>query len=360
MTPSFFIEKSFVKKIEFEMSDNAWASLTLLSQLKTSLSVDIETKSSENSNYYLVEVHVNLSLMTDNDIPIYDLFLCYAAIVGMKDNNVHVDDLNDVFKVQVPKVLLDSIRAIVWQLTREAGFPFMMRDDTFDHPVSQTNVLSENGIKDDMDPSALEESLEQLFGGSEIVGFQMIMNNLREMEAAREFLDIYVNQVGESALSDYVCLPIYKCYYRFFTPIAYHHPDFEECEEDVWPMLFQMLYGSFQAKCKAVDVGDELPEIQFSFRDYVNRIISSLTIDEVEDLLTDLMIDALTNTSVNLIDYRIGNNWTEKTLVSGRLISKQDFFHLFDALVDPEEPSFLDEMYERIKECDIQTVFYRY
>lgn len=360
MTPSFFIEKSFVKTIEFEMYDNAWASLALLSQLKTNLSVDIETKSSENSNYYLVEVHVNLSLMTDDDIPIYDLLLCYAAIVGMKEDNAHADDLNDTFKVQVPKILLDSIRAIVWQVTREAGFPFMMRDDTFDHPVSQTNELSENGNKDDMDPSALEESLEQLFGGVERVGFQMIMNNLKEMEAASEFLDIYVNQVGESALSDYVCLPIYKCYYRFFTPIEYHHPDFEECEEDVWPMLFQMLYGCFQAKCEAVDVCDELPEIQFSFRDYVNRNISSLTVDEVKDLLTDLMIDALTNTSVDLIGYRIENDMVEKPLINGRLISKQDFFHLFDAVVNPEEPSFLDNMYERIKECDIQTVFYRY
>ncbi|MBQ9508377.1 MAG: protein-export chaperone SecB [Bacteroidales bacterium] len=360
MTPSFFIEKSFVKKIEFEMSDNVLDPLTLYSQLKTNLGVDIETKSSEKNTCNLVEVRVNLSLMTDNDTPVYTLLLCYVAIVGIPEDDIHTDDLNDVFKVQVPKVLLDSIRAIVWQLTREAGFPFMMRDDTFDHPVPKINELSDNGIKDDMDPSALEESLEQLFGDAEIVGFQMIMDNLNEMEVAREFLDIYVKQVGESSLSEYVCLPIYKCYYRFFTPIAYHHPDFEECEEDVWPMLFQMLYGSFQAKCKAVDVGDELPEIQFSFRDYVNRNISSLTVDEVEDLLTDLMIDALTNTSVNLIGYRIGNNWTEKPLVSGRLISKQDFFHLFDALVDPEKPSFLDEMYERIKECDIQTVFYRY
>ena len=61
MTPSFFITKSFVTKIDFSASDSAQLSATPISHMETSLHVDVGTSTSESNMYYhLVEIHVNI------------------------------------------------------------------------------------------------------------------------------------------------------------------------------------------------------------------------------------------------------------------------------------------------------------
>ena len=135
MTPSLFITKSFVTKLEFVVSDSAQLSATPISHLKTSLHVDVETSSYLNNMYHLVEIHVNISSTDEENTPVYNLVLNYSAIAGTTEVNVGEDVLDEILKMQVPKLLLDDMRSIVYQVTRDAGFPFMMRDDTFDSPI---------------------------------------------------------------------------------------------------------------------------------------------------------------------------------------------------------------------------------
>ena len=388
MTPSFFITKSFVTKIDFAASDSAQLSATPISHMETSLHVDVGTSTSESNMYHLVEIHVNISSVTSDNTPVYNLILNYAAIVGTPEFIADETVLNEILKIQVPRILLDNIRTIVYQVTREAGFPFMMRDNTFDNPIQnderETPNPPYNGGASDFidavldDESELSESEQDIYNPfdafcqdtpdppeSEKVDFQWLINlqwamdDEELMDAIKTFLNLYTSQVGKDAIVDYESMPIYKCYYRFFTPIEYHHPDFEECDESIWPILFQMLYGSFKSQCQVIDAEQGLPEIEFSYEHFQERTISSLNLEELKELLSDLITEALTDLSVNLLGFQNESVLSMEQSPNNQLMSERDFYHLFDANVSDENASFLGTMYERIKECSLQTLLYQ-
>ena len=367
MNPSFFIAKSFVTKIELNVVNSAQFSPTPISHLETSLSVDVETSNSENNKCHLVEIHVDISSLTDDKEPVYNLHLDNSAIVGTPDDNIDESALSEILRIQVPKILLDNIRILVYQVTHDAGFPFMMRDDTFDHPIqndeSESPEQPNSGGACDFSDTISHDI--PMMSESEFVDFQWLISlqwakdDQDLLETVQGFLNVYTNQVGKEALIDYESLPIYKCYYRFFTPIEYHHPDFKECAESVWPMLFQMLFGSFQAHCNVVDDEVGLPEIEFTFQRFERRTISSLSLDELKDLLSDLLTEALTDTSVKLLDYQNASVMSLELPLIDQLIPEEDFYRLFNTCASDENASFLSAMYEKLDDCFSQTVFYQ-
>ena len=388
MTPSFFITKSFVTKIDFSASDSAQLSATPISHMETSLHVDVGTSTSESNMYHLVEIHVNISSVASDNTPVYNLILNYAAIVGTPEFIADETVLNEILKIQVPRILLDNIRTIAYQVTREAGFPFMMRDNTFDNPIQnnerETPKPPYNGGASDLidaipdDESESSESEQDIYNPfdafcqdtpdaheSEKINFQWMINfnwandDPELLEVVQNFWTVYSGQLEEDVIRDYESLPIYKCYYRFFTPIEYHHPDFEECDESIWPILFQMLYGSFKSQCQVIDAEQGLPEIEFSYEHFQDRTISSLNLEELKELLSDLVTEALTDLSVNLLGFQNENALSLEQSPNNQLMSERDFYHLFDANVSDENASFLGTMYERIKECSLQTLLYQ-
>ena len=388
MTPSFFITKSFVTKIDFSASDSAQLSATPISHMETSLHVDVGTSASESNMYHLVEIHVNISSVASDNTPVYNLILNYAAIVGTPEFIADETVLNEILKIQVPRILLDNIRVIAYQVTREAGFPFMMRDNTFDNPIQsderETPEPPYNGGASDFinaipdDESESSESEQDIYNPfdafcqdtpdapeSDKINFQWMINfdwandDPELLKAVQEFWAVYSGHLGDDTFVDYESLPIYKCYYRFFTPIEYHHPDFEECDESIWPILFQMLYGSFKSQCQVIDAEQGLPEIEFSYEHFQDRTISSLNLEELKELLSDLITEALTDLSVNLLGFQNESVLSMEQFPNNQLMSELDFYHLFDANVSDENASFLGTMYERIKECSLQTLLYQ-
>ena len=325
MTPPFYIAKSFVTNIAFDVAESAQLSPNPILPTETSLHVEIGTRNSENNMYHLVEVKLHISSCAEDSTSVYNLFLDYSAIVGTPDANPDNNDLINTLKVQVPKILLDNIRSIVYQVTRDAGFPFMMRDDTFDHPFQNTKVETEEPTRDFHD--LIDEINQDIFDSTEsdIIDFHWIINDMKSIEGGDYYLNLFTSYAGEETLSDYECLPIYKGYYRFFTPIEYHHPDFKECDKSIWPMLFQMLYGSFKTECRVIDKGDELPEIEFSYENYYDTSISDLDLEDLKELLSDLMTEALTETSVYLLGFQNTSVFSEEQLSNNRLMSKQRF-----------------------------------
>lgn len=363
MTPSFFITKSFVKKIVFAASDEVQLCATPISHMETSLNADVCTSASENNIYHLVEIRVNISSETIDNTPVCNLILDYAAIVGTPEPVDDETDLNEILKIQVPKILLDNIRDIVYQVMREAGFPFMMRDDTFDHLVRKTEEEA-NTDSDLFEPVTANKQDVWDSSESEKIDFQWMINfkwakdDSELLESIQNFWAVYSAGLEEKTFVNFESLPIYKCYYRFFTPIEYIHPDYEECDESIWPILFQMLYGSFKSQCQIID-SEDIPEIKISYEHFKDRTVSSLTLEELKELLSDLITEALVDISVKLLGYQNKGILSGELSQSKQLMSERDFYRLFDANVSDEKASFLSRMYERIKECNIQTLLYQ-
>ena len=374
MTPSFFIAKSFVTKIAFDVTDSVQLTHKHIFPTETNLRVEIAIKNSENNMYHLVEIQIGISSVASENTPVYNLVMNYASIIGTPEVISDETELNEILKRQVPRILLDNIRSIVYQVTRDAGFPFMMRDDTFDNPIqndeAKSSMPSNNGgICDFID--AHNQDTPNL-PESEKIDFQWMINfdwandDPELLEAVQDFWAIYSSNLAEDTFVDYESLPIYKCYYRFFTPIKYLHPDFKECDDSIWPILFQMLYGSFQSECEVIDNKYGLPEIKFTYYDdgertkcvFMDRTISSLTLEELKELLSDLITEALSNISVGLLEFRNAGIMSEEHLQDIQLWSEQDFYRLFDASVSDEGISLLNTMYKKIDVCSNQTRLY--
>lgn len=366
MIPSFFIAKSFVTEITFDVDKTVQLSPTPIMPDETSLQVEVGTGNSENNLYHLIEIQVNISSRADDNTPVYNLLLKYAAIVGTPDANTTDDELYEILKVRVPRILLDNIRSIVYQVTREAGFPFMMHDDTFDHSVQNADLETKEPKKDVVDffvpfeQDTPELSVSERINFQWMISFQWAKKDEDLFEAIQQFWEVYSSHVGKDELTDFEHLPIYKGYYRFLTPIEYQHPIFEECDDSVWPMLFQMLYGSFQTDCQIIDGGDDLPEITFTGYGFQDRTLSGLSLEELKELLSELLSEALTEISTKLLAYRDANIFSEEQVQNIQLRSELDFYRLFDASVSDEEISLLNTMYEKIKECDLQTLLYQF
>lgn len=392
MTPPFFIAKSFVTSIAFDVSESAQLSPNPILPTETSLHIEIGTRNSENNMYHLVGMQVHISSNAEDGYPVYNLLLGYSAVVGSFDSFITETEWDEILKVQVPHALLDNIRSIVYQVTRDAGVPFMMRDDTFDNPIQTDKAESfepsySGGISNHRDPISLdipddeadfesEQGFYNLFdtfcqeapdsSESEKIDFQWMINfdwandDPELMEAIQNFWAVYSGHLGEDPFADYESLPIYKCYYRFFTPIEYLHPDFEECDESIWPILFQMLYGSFKSQCQVIDAEQGLPEIEFSYEHFQDRTVSSLSLEELKELLSDLITEALAELSVNLLGYQNESIMPGEQSQNNPLMSELDFYRFFNASVSDENATFLSSMYERIKECSIQTLLYQY
>lgn len=387
MTPQFFIAKSFVTSIAFDVAESAQLSPNPILPAETSLHVEIGSRNSEDNMYHLVEMQLHISSNAEDGSPVYNLLLGYSAVVGSFDSFITETEWNDILKVQVPHALLDNIRSIVYQVTRDAGVPFMMRDDTFDNPMHNNEAESvephidensdiiesvsdvemeypesEQGVYNPFDAICQDTSDEP---ESEKIDFQWMINfrwvddDMELMEAVQNFWELYSSHACDEPINNYESLPIYKCYYRFFTPIEYLHPDFEECDESIWPILFQMLYGSFVSQCQVIDAEHDLPEIKFSYEQFQDRTISSLSLEELKELLSDLITEALVSISVNLVGYQNETVLSKEQSQNNQLMSERDFYRLFNANVSDENASFLGTMYEKIKECNLQTLLYQ-
>lgn len=357
MAHTFYIIKSFVRNISFDTKASVQLKQFQDYQIWVTPHVEVSTSAQENNKYHLVGINIDLTAtMNETHEPVYDCNLDYIAIVEIPDMTIRKSTLKKILDVEVPQALLDNIRFIILNLTREAGYPFVINDNIFGRRIRRSSLENEDPIAILHKPLVDEDMDEDKPDATERIDFRWIIKDMMTIDGAQFFLNSYTSTVGDEVLASFQSLPAYKSYFRFFHPIDYCHPDFEECDESVWPMLFQMLYGAFSAKCQVIDRGESLPEIKFSHENFSDTLISSLSLDDLKKLLSDLMINILTNISVNLVSLRE----MEEPVESICLMSQAGYRRLFRWADFTEEKSrFVDALYERIKECDIQTILYR-
>ena len=180
--------------------------------------------------------------------------------------------------------------------------------------------------------------------------------------AGVSFLQTIKESTGEELLT-YKENPIYKYFYRFLTPIEYNHHDFKECENSYWSILFQLLFGEGE-NVQIVNGEDyELPEIEFDYCEDERRTVSSLTLDELKSITSELAVKAFTSTLVNIISNPKLMNTDYADMPKGdQLILKEELHALYNTdqpNACAEDIAFVDNLYSRIKECDLQTFPYR-
>ena len=123
----------------------------------------------------------------------------------------------------------------------------------------------------------------------EKIDYSWIIRELSSGTSGSEFFEIYSELTPEPY--SYTHSPLYLHYFRFFVPVEYHHPQFAECDEQLWSLLFQLLFGNPAAECSLVQNG-YLLELKFHYRHFGTMLAHNLTLETLKPLLLCLLSDA--------------------------------------------------------------------
>lgn len=392
-TPAFIPIKTFLKEAVFESPNTPDLFFNAESAANLEISIDVQSRIAEDSSLYLVELHTSLTPKIDERV-VFNLRLIYSTLVEITDKEMDDETRKYLLTVVVPQSMYNPLRALVWKLTLESGFPPIMMNDydfaahqvsanirpfdnhevSFDKNEDNDNSFAflkflEENEKDDV--SAMEECGELPQENIFPLGYEWILEDIRLVEDGTgvSFLETvknYLEKDGKSTgnkLLTYEENPLYKYYYRFLTPIKYSHPDYEVCDDSYWPMLFQLLFGEGK-NVKVIDGDNGLPEIEFDYCEDERRTVSSLTLDELKFITSELAVKAFTDTLVDILGYdkQMDNDYAD-ILRGDQLILKEEFHALYNIdqpNASAEDIAFVDRLYACIKECDLQTLPYKF
>ena len=384
-TPAFIPIKTFLKETVFESPNTPDLFFNAESAANLEISIDIQSRVAEDSSLYLVELHTSLTPKIDERV-VFNFRLIYSTLVEITDKEMDDETRKYLLTVIVPQSMYNPLRALVWKLTLESGFPPIMMND-YDFATHQANTdirpfdnhevsFDKNEDNDNSfaflkflneqekdEESAIDECGELPQENIFPLGYEWVLEDIRLVDdgAGVSFLNTVKDSTGNS-LDVYTETPLYKYFYRFLTPIEYSHPDYEVCE-DYWPMLFQLLFGEGK-NVKVIDGDNGLPEIEFDYCEDERRTVSNLTLDELKFITSELAVKAFTDTLVEILGYdkQMDNDYAD-ILRGDQLILKEEFHALYNTdqpNASAEKIAFVDKLYARIKECDLQTFPYKF
>lgn len=361
-TPVFMPIKTFLKNVAFESPNSPGLFFNADGMANLEVSIDVQSRAAKGTSFYLVELHTRLTPKIDEQI-VFNLNLIYSTLVEIANKEIEEECLKKVLQVDIPQSMYNPLRALVWNLTLESGFPpIMMSDYSFAEHQSNTAIMPLDYKKSDNTPDGINE--EEIIVDEIIkenvysLGYRWIIEDICMEEEGITFLETLKNATGND-LTEYHELPLYKYFYRFLVPIEYNHPEYDECDKSYWSILFQLLFGEGEA-VKIIDKENSLPEIEFTYLDE-RRTISSLTFEELKLLTSDLAVQAFTQTCVDIIGMDIDKEVYD-TLKYDRPILKEELLALFNcnrSNAKSENVEFVEKLYSRIKECDLYTFPYK-
>ena len=384
-TPAFMPIKTFLKEVVFESPNTPDLFFNAESAANLEISIDVQSRVAEDTSLYLVELHTCLTPKINEQL-VFNLKIVYSTLVEITDKEMDDETRKYLLTVVVPQSMYNPLRALVWKLTLESGFPPIMMND-YDFATHQANTdikpfdnhevsFDKNEDNDNSfaflkflneqekdEESAIDECGELPQENIFPLGYEWVLEDIRLVDdgAGVSFLNTVKDSTGNS-LDVYTETPLYKYFYRYLTPIEYSHPDYEVCE-DYWPMLFQLLFGEGK-NVKVIDGDNGLPEIEFAYCEDERRTVSSLTLDELKFITSELAVKAFTDTLVEILGYdkQMDNDYAD-IMRDDQLILKEEFHALYNIdqpNASAEDIAFVDRLYARIKECDLQTFPYKF
>ena len=371
MEGKFEILKTYLKQVKYDTLAMPQVFFDEHADGNLKVAFTVNVKKNQKGELHLVDLWTTLQPTVDGTVEVSKLQVCYSALVCITDKNLSEEEYKRVLKEDVPQTMYNAIRALVWDITNASGCPpIMMTDYTFSQEKGEEGL---NYVDETMDfepeiiPKMLDSVDEKLDAiledDSLILDYGWMLNVLSVIEGDTHFLETFKEACG-SDLSSFQDTVMYKYFYRFLTPMEFLHPDFEQCEEDFWPMFFQLLLGEGEDVKVLMDENGKA-ELEFEWKQRERRKVSKLTLKELKEVLMDLTFQAFVQTGLEIND-KIIKGVDVGHLQEGQIISKEDFLALYgcdeeyEGDIDEEAFGFVEGLYSRIEDCDAQTFPFRY
>lgn len=255
---------------------------------ETSIDTNVSVRKRDVTDDYVVEIDVTVTEGIQNrwikkqvDFRIRLGFLVIVKVEeGMNEENIA-----KMLETEVPKSVVSDIQTLITDLSSHSGLP---------------PVFLDVNIFDEIKHISRQSSAPTL-------GYEWLLNNISSSPEGSVFLRTLIEAFGASCL-DYKQSPLYRYFYRFLKPIKYSHPHFDECKEKFWDFLFQLIFAESDT-VDIIETKDGIPEISFSYEDHKKIKTSSLTLDQVKEITSDLGTLALTNTMVKMFGTNINREY---------------------------------------------------
>ena len=120
--PNIQVNAQYIKDLSFEAPSLPFI-LSELTQAPTiSVNVDIQVSKTEQENMFVVDLSVKAAAQTaDTHKAVFICELTYGALVTLSD--VPAEHREPILLIEIPHLLFPYARAIVANVTREAGLP---------------------------------------------------------------------------------------------------------------------------------------------------------------------------------------------------------------------------------------------
>ena len=360
MEAPFMIIRTFLKDVEFSSPNTPGLFFSNNSTASMGVSIDVQAKVAEGTSLFLVDLITRVTPKVEEQV-IFDIQLTYSALVEL-DITLDEDTRKRILQVLVPQSLFNPLRAIVWEITTASGFPPFMLND-YDFMSNAVGSASENTVNDIESSDEVDEIEDVCFADDSDdnnlpLGYNWIIKDIQSTDAGAGFLQILI-QKGGVDISGYEGLPLYKYYYRFLQPIKYHHPEVE-CEESYWDILFQLIFAEGEEPKIIEGTTEQLPEIEVNFEGE-RKYVSNLSIEELQSLTSDLAVQAFSHSMVEIIGASVDEYYAEE-IDENNPVLKEELLKLYNCnqpFANTDTVAFVDQIYERIKECDLQTFPYK-
>lgn len=346
-----------LKSFSYEISDTPWGDANSEDDFSLNVKVSVDSKKREDDPDEEGEVYqVNLIVEVEPQItkvPLFTLNVVYGALIQVLADNSSTEDLSHLLKVKVPEALYDEVRGLIWNATSHTGFsPLMLKDCDFE------NLSNNVGSYEEQFDKALSALKAREPYNIYPLGFQWLVEDMNLNEDSKNISNAMMEDPGMN-LDSFETMPFYKYYVRFFDPIEYNHPDFDNCEDSLWPMLFQMAFAlSDEVEISAGDA--KYPELEFPLWGKTMKV-SEMSLDEVKvavcyffSLLKTIAIMYRTSLTVN-------DEFAE-TLDDFHFVTKEELLkiHNFeDGNGNDKDPMFriMDNFYDCLQNYEEQVVF---
>lgn len=380
MKQYYEIVKTYLNDVKFVSPHTPEVFMGQYPMLDLDINMWVNVKRDQTETMFLVSLSLDLK-PRDGDKVFFNLQMVYSALLKIKGDDVSEEVIDRIVKLEVPQYLYGFMRAMVWNITNESGFtPVMLKDYDFANMTTDVegDVPMEDGAQ--LPPFGSKEEAElireelNLFKEEDVpMNYKWVLRVMEVVDAYTHILEVFKKAL-DSDLATYEELPMYKYFHRFFAPMKYAHPDFPECEEGFWTILFQLLFAEGN-RVSLVQRGDGLPDLEYEDEDGELKVVSQLSLAELKSLTMELTLHSFLGTGVKIMGMQQNESFGE-TLLDGELVSLDDLMRLFccgvedddeeedDDVLSEEEVEedieYVESLHQRIVNCDVQTFPYRF
>lgn len=267
MNTNYTIEQAFVSKISYNSPIQIRPSVEQCRAANRHLSVSVDIDRCDKANTFLTAITARIECNSGREKVFFFFEMTYLVIVRFESvEGLSDSQLGYVLYVDVPQREYDKVRNAVWNITAQSGLePIMLPDHNFSEEARNPD--------DNID---YRWAIRELY---------------KDKRWGSDFMNILSSFTSNPY--DYYSSPFYRHYFRFIRPVEYSHPDFEQCADELWDILFQLLFANFDVQCELVASDNGLPQLRFSYLKFENKQVSELTLPELKLLLLALVSDIM-------------------------------------------------------------------